>query len=469
MAERVLIVDDEPNLRKVLGTHLAREGYEVVMAPDGESAWATVEKGGVDLVVTDMVMPRCDGMTLLKRIAAAHTDLPVVMITAHGTIDLAVEALKAGAFDFITKPFERDELRQIVAKAIESRRRFKTNASPDLDRGRFHIIGESPRMQEVYGIIAKVADAPTTVLVTGESGTGKELVASALHAHSRRRDKPFIKVNCAAIPHDLLESELFGHERGAFTGAIAAKPGRFELADGGTLLLDEVGDMPVDMQVKLLRALQEGEFERVGGVRTLSVDVRIVAATSRDLRQLITEGRFREDLYYRLNVVPVFLPPLRERREDVPLLVEHFREKYNRRLGKDVRSFRPESLARLSEYAWPGNIRELENLVERTLLFADGPDVLESDLPEQLRRSAPATVTRHISEVPSGRLDAKEFVEALSEEAWRELVVRKLAESEGNVSQAARLLGVTRKTLQVKIKELGLRSTSEDDGGEEGA
>ncbi len=274
-------------------------------------------------------------------------------------------------------------------------------------------------------------------------------------------------MNCAAIPHDLLESELFGHERGAFTGAIAAKPGRFELADGGTLLLDEVGDMPVDMQVKLLRALQEGEFERVGGVRTLSVDVRIVAATSRDLRQLITDGRFREDLFYRLNVVPVFLPPLRERREDVPLLVEHFREKYNRRLGKSVRSFRPEALGRLSEYGWPGNIRELENVVERTLLFADGPDVLESDLPEQLRRPPAVVVSRHISEVPTGRLDAKEFVEALSEEAWRELVVRKLAESEGNVSQAARLLGVTRKTLQVKMKELGLRSTGDDEPGDE--
>jgi two-component system response regulator AtoC len=393
----------------------------------------------------------------------------VIMITAHGTIDTAVEALKAGAFDYITKPFERDELRQVIAKAVSSRRQFKKSAMPDADRGRYRIIGQSPRMAEVYAVIAKVADAPSTVLVTGESGTGKELVAGALHATGRRRDKPFIKVNCAAIPHDLLESELFGHERGAFTGAVGQKPGRFELADQGTLFLDEIGEIPVEMQVKLLRALQEGEFERVGGVKTLQVDVRIVAATSRDLKREIEAGRFREDLFYRLNVVPITLPPLRERREDIPLLVEHFREKYNQRLGKSIEGFDDDAIACLLAYPWPGNIRELENMVERTLLFCERPVVQRQDLPDPLREPPPG-LPRATSEVPAGKVDAKEFVEARSEEAWRELLVQKLGETNGNVSQAARLLGVTRKTLQTKMKELGLRdAASDDDDGDDRA
>jgi two-component system response regulator AtoC len=464
MAERVLIVDDEPNLRKVLGAHLQREGYEVTLAADGDSALELIEKGGVDVVVTDMVMPKLDGLALLRHVVDTYPDLPVIMITAHGTIDSAVEALKLGAFDYITKPFERDELRQVIAKAARSRQLFKKNASPEADRGRYQIIGQSQRMLDIYSIIAKVADAPSTVLVTGESGTGKELVAGALHANSRRKAKPFIKVNCAAIPHDLLESELFGHERGAFTGAIASKPGRFELADEGTLFLDEIGDIPVDMQVKLLRALQESEFERVGGIKTVHVDVRIVAATSRDLKKAIEQGRFREDLYYRLNVVPIFLPPLRERREDVPLLAEHFREKYNQRLGKKIDGFTPAAVERLLAYAWPGNIRELENLVERTLLFCESPIIDVADLPDLLRGtestpvSTPSGGVRAVGmELPAGKVDAKEFVEARSDEMWRDLLIQKLAETQGNVTQAARLLNITRKTLQTKMKELGLR------------
>ncbi len=469
MSERVLIVDDEPNLRKVLGAHLQREGYEVILAPDGEAALEIVEKGGIDVVVTDMVMPRLDGISLLRHLVDVYPDLPVIMITAHGTIDSAVEALKLGAFDYITKPFERDELRQVIVKAVRSRQLFKKNATPEIDRGRYQIIGQSQRMMDIYSIIAKVADAPSTVLVTGESGTGKELVAGALHASSRRKEKPFIKVNCAAIPHDLIESELFGHERGAFTGAIASKPGRFELADEGTLFLDEIGDVPVEMQVKLLRALQESEFERVGGIKTVKVDVRIVAATSRDLRKAIEAGRFREDLFYRLNVVPIFLPPLRERREDIPLLVEHFRDKYNRRLGKQVEGFAPAAMEALLDYAWPGNIRELENVVERTLLFAEEPVVRSVVLPDTGRTggwngpiSTPPGGQRVLSpDLPAGRVDAKEFVEQRSDEMWRDLLVRKLAETQGNVTQAARLLNITRKTLQTKMKELGLREPPE--------
>ncbi len=470
MNERVLIVDDEPNLRKVLGAHLSREGYEVALATDGEAALQLIEKGGVDVVVTDLVMPKLDGLALLRLVVDSYPDLPVIMITAHGTIDSAVEALKLGAFDYITKPFEREELKAVIAKAARSRQLFKKNANPEADRGRYQIIGESARMLEIYSIIAKVADAPSTVLVTGESGTGKELVAGALHANSRRRDKPFIKVNCAAIPHDLLESELFGHERGAFTGAVQAKPGRFELADQGTLFLDEIGEVPVDMQVKLLRALQESEFERVGGIKTVHVDVRIVVATSRDLKKAIEAGKFREDLFYRLNVVPIFLPPLRERAEDIPLLVEHFREKYNARLGKKLMGFSQASMEKLLQYGWPGNIRELENVVERTLLFCEREVVEAADLPEQLREvptPAQGTAALRPADVPAGKVDAKEFVEARSDEMWRELLVQKLAETQGNVTQAARLLGITRKTLQTKMKELGLREPPDaDEGGD---
>lgn len=474
--QKILIVDDEPNLRKVLGAHLTREGYEVVLSSNGEEALALVEKGGIDVVVTDMVMPKLDGLSLLRLLVAQHADLPVIMITAHGTVDSAVEALKIGAFDYITKPFEREELKQVIAKAARSRALFKQNAIPETDRGRYQIIGQSQKMKDIYAIIAKVADAPSTVLVTGESGTGKELVASALHANSRRKSRPFIKVNCAAIPENLLESELFGHERGAFTGAVSAKPGRFELADTGTLFLDEIGEIPIEMQVKLLRALQESEFERVGGIRTVTVDVRIVAATSRDLQKLIEEGKFREDLYYRLNVVPIYLPPLRDRREDVPLLAEHFREKYNKRLGKEVEGFSIAATEALLAYPWHGNIRELENVVERTLLFCERPVVDVPDLPDALRASspssappssstapAPLTETTEALELPTGHVDAKEFVEQRSEETWRKLLVAKLAETNGNVTQAAKLLGITRKTLQTKMKEMGLREGDDEE------
>lgn len=471
MTQKILIVDDEPNLRKVLGAHLTREGYEVVLASDGEEALSLVDKGGIDVVVTDMVMPRLDGLSLLRLLVSQYPDLPVIMITAHGTVDSAVEALKLGAFDYITKPFEREELKQVIAKAARSRALFKKNATPETDRGRYQIIGQSQKMMDIYSIIAKVADAPSTVLVTGESGTGKELVASALHANSRRKDKPFIKVNCAAIPESLLESELFGHERGAFTGAVSAKPGRFELADTGTLFLDEIGEIPVEMQVKLLRALQESEFERVGGIRTVKVDVRIVAATSRDLEKLIEAGRFREDLFYRLNVVPIYLPSLRERSEDVPLLADHFREKYNRRLGKQVEGFSEAATQALLAHGWPGNIRELENVIERTLLFCERPIVDVSDLPEALHPVvAGPTATGDTAPValnlPAGRVDAKELVEQHSEETWRKLLVAKLAETQGNVTQAAKLLGITRKTLQTKMKELGLRDATGDDDDE---
>src|SRR6201999_4399015 len=337
--EQILVVDDEPNLRRVLSAQLARDGYDVHTAEDGEQGLGILNEHHIDLVITDLRMPKVDGMELLRRALAMDPELPVVMITAHGTVDNAVEALKTGAFDYITKPFDQAEVRAIVKKALLTRdlaAREATRPEGAPNEFRHGIIGRSPAIIELYSILDRVADAPTTVLVTGESGTGKELVARALHEGSSRRDRPFIKVNCAAIPHELIESELFGYEKGAFTGAAGPKPGRFALAAGGTLFLDEIGTIPVEMQVKLLRALQESEFERVGGIKTIRVDVRLVAATNRDLKKEIASGSFREDLFYRLNVVPIALPALRERRSDVPHLCRYFITKFNARLKKGI-------------------------------------------------------------------------------------------------------------------------------------
>ena len=464
----LLIVDDEVNIRRVLSAMLKREGYEVSAAGDGEQALAVLARSPVDVVITDLVMPRLGGLELLKRVGSDFPDVPVIMITAHGTVDTAVEAMKAGAFDYITKPFDQEELKKVIVKATRAR---------DLERQHLHtgggdgerppLVGQSAAMRSVYEVIGKVADSPSTVLLTGESGTGKELVAQALHRGSSRRDKPLIKVNCAAIPKDLVESELFGYEKGAFTGAVGSKPGRFELADGGTLFLDEIGEVPVEMQVKLLRALQESEFERVGGIRTIHVDVRLIAATNRDLKALIADGRFREDLFYRLNVVPVALPPLRERREDIPALAQHFVEKYDRRLGKKVERVDDEALEVLLAYSWPGNIRELENLMERSVLFADGPVITAAQLPESLREKAPVAPTPIAAVGPIGAIAApsgasmKEIVRQAQAELERELITRALEETGGNVTRAAKRLQISRKSLQVKMKELGLRGADE--------
>ncbi len=469
----VLIVDDEMNIRRVLAAMLKRDGYEVTTAADGEQALAVLQKTPVHVVVTDMVMPKVGGMELLRRVSADYPDVPVILITAHGSVDSAVAALKAGAFDYVTKPFEQDDLRKVIAKAARAHDLERQNVHEGASEAdRPPLVGQSPAMKTIYDMVARVADSPSTVLITGESGTGKELIAKALHRGSGRRDKPLIKVNCAAIPKDLVESELFGYEKGAFTGAVGSKPGRFELADGGTLFLDEIGEIPVEIQVKLLRALQESEFERVGGIKTLKVDVRLIAATNRDLKALIADGRFREDLYYRLAVVPIALPPLRERREDVPLLVRHFIEKYDRRLGKKVEGIEDEALALLQGYAWPGNIRELENLMERSVLFADGPRIEASALPDALREKGAATTAPIAAVGPLGAIAApsgasmKEIVRQAQAELERELITRALEETGGNVTRAAKRLQISRKSLQVKMKELGLRDAENGAGDE---
>jgi nitrogen regulation protein NR(I) len=468
---RVLIADDEANIRRVLEAILRRDGYDVVTVGNGNEALANMGRG-IDTVITDLKMPGMDGMTLLRRLASEHTEVPVIMITAHGSVENAVEAVKRGAFDYVEKPFDQEQIRQIVAKAMKTRSLARRDARPQdaPARGRFRLVGESAAIGHIYAIIEKVADTPSTVLISGESGTGKELIARALHEHSSRHGGPFIKINCAAIPKTLMESELFGYEKGAFTGAVGAKPGRFELAHGGTLFLDEIGEIPIEMQVKLLRMLQESEFERVGGIKTIKVDVRLVAATNRDLQAEVAAANFREDLYYRLNVVPIHLPPLRERREDISILVDHFIAKFNDRLKKQITRMEPEAVERLQTYNWPGNIRELENVIERTMLFCEGPTILPADLPSELlggvalaAQAAAAADERAPSSAAAGATGAevlgslKEAVKAETERVERDLIQRALDETGGNVTKAAKILKISRKSLQTKMKELGLR------------
>jgi two-component system, NtrC family, response regulator AtoC len=459
--KRVLVADDELNMRRVLEAILRREGYDVVTAANGLEALGGM-KDGVHTVITDLKMPGLDGMGLLKRLSSEYPDVPVVMITAHGSVESAVEAVKLGAFDYLEKPFEQEQIRQVVAKAISTYALARRDARPEepSGHGRFRLVGQSPAIQQIYGVVEKVANTPSTVLITGESGTGKELIARALHENSSRHAGPFIKINCAAIPKTLMESELFGYEKGAFTGAVGAKPGRFELAHGGTLFLDEIGEIPIEMQVKLLRVLQESEFERVGGIKTIKVDVRLVTATNRDLLAEVGAGAFREDLFYRLNVVPIHIAPLRERREDIPLLADHFIAKFNGRLKKEIASITPEAIERLIAYQWPGNIRELENLMERTMLFCEGPAIRVSDLPVEVTGASPSAAATSPAGDEGGRPapeSLKEAVRAETERVERELIQKALDATGGNVTQAARKLKISRKSLQTKMKELGLR------------
>ncbi len=489
---RILVADDEPNLRRVLAAILSREGYDVTQAADGAEALELLDSE-VDVVITDLKMPRVDGMEVLRTASKEHPAVPVIMITAFGSIDNAVAAVKAGAFDFIEKPFEQEQIRLIVEKAVKQAGANQSAPSLQTDtessQGRYGLIGVSEAMNGIFDIIDKVADTPSTVLVTGESGTGKELVAKALHENSSRGDKPFIKINCAAIPSNLMESELFGYEKGAFTGATSAKPGRFELADQGTLFLDEIGEIPVEMQVKLLRAIQESEFERVGGIKTLKVNVRLITATNRDLEQEVASGAFREDLYYRLNVVPLRIPPLRERPGDIPLLVAHILEKFRDRLNKEVDGISDEAMEVLCGHAWPGNIRELENVLERTILFCGNSEITRDDLPEELRAkcmegaeasteaddatavasgsnaatqgsNAPqASAPQASAPAPleAGKTSLKDAVRAETTRVEKELIAQALSETTGNVTQAAKLLKISRKSLQTKMKDFGLR------------
>ena len=447
----ILVVENEANMRRVLTALLRRKGYNTLEAEDGEVALERLTSERVDAVLSDLKMPRMNGLELVEQMQKRFRSIPVILLTAYGTIGSAVEALKQGAFDYLTKPFDPDEIQQVISKAVRTRALQESETTADLEEDpESLLLGESPSLQHVKRMIARFAPTPATVLIMGESGTGKELVARSLHLRSPRCEQAFVKINCAAIPETLLESELFGYEKGAFTGAASRKPGRFELADGGTLFLDEIGEIPLSAQPKLLRVLQEGSFYRVGGIRTITVDVRLIVATNRDLKQEVREGRFREDLFYRLAVVPIQLPPLRERREDIPALVRCFVERFARQLNRAVKDIEPEALEAFATYSWPGNIRELENMTERAVLFSDHGTIARSDLPPELL-AQPARGDRSNAPPP-----LRERIRTETRRLEREVIIEALERTNGNVTKAARHLGISRRGLQLKMKELDI-------------
>ncbi len=450
MKQKILIIDDDTSLRRVLEYNLQEAGYAVTAAASGEEGLRLFADVSPALVITDMKMSGMDGMQVLKEIKGRSPETLVIIITAFGSVDIAVEAMKAGAYDYITKPFNRDELLLTVAKAmqfcglVDENQRLKSELA---DQSDFRtIIGSSPQMEKVFGIVRKVADTEASVLITGESGTGKELVARSLHSGSSRAAESFIAINCAAIPRNLLESELFGHVKGAFTGAIKDKTGKFQLANGGTLFLDEVGELPLELQPKLLRALQEKTVEQVGGTREQKLDVRIITATNLDIEKAVIDGVFREDLYYRLAVIPIHLPPLRQRRDDIPLLLRHFCIKH----GAGEIKFDKSCLATLTSYSWPGNVRELENLVERLLIMRNSDTIAIEDLPDKIRnspRSVADPVT--ISACPINLPDEGYPLEQLE----REVVVQALERNHWNQTAAARFLRIPRHTLIYRMEK----------------
>lgn len=450
---RVLVIDDEENLRHMLRVMLGKHDYAVDVAADGAAGLAMARQHPYDFILCDIRMPVLDGLGFLHQAQAAGIAATIIMMSAYGTVDTAIACMKEGAYDYVAKPFKNDEILLVLKKAEERERLKAENRLLREEVAREYsfanIISRNGRMKEIFALIRKVGDVRTPVLLLGESGTGKELVARAIHHNGARRDGPFVAVNCGAIPENLLESELFGHVRGAFTDAAADRRGLFEEADGGTLFLDEIGEMPLSLQVKLLRVLQEGELRRLGGTKPIKVDVRVVSATARQLEAEVAAGRFREDLYFRLNVVSITLPPLRERLEDIPLLVAHFLGKYGQEFGKPGVAVTPRAMQLLMTYSWPGNVRELENCIERGLLLAEGDALDEAALPEPLRQM-PASVGPDSTGAES--LSIKKAEEQLE----REFIRRALEATGGNRTHAARLLEISHRSLLYKIKEFGL-------------
>jgi two-component system nitrogen regulation response regulator NtrX len=445
-----LIVDDEQGIRRSLAGLLADESYDTASAADGEAALAAVREQAPDLVLLDIAMPGRDGIAILEEMRQAWPRLPVIMMSGHGNIETAVRATQLGAFDFIEKPLSAEKLLLTLRHALERASLERENRELRAKSIRAHeILGSSPPVQRLKEQIQVAAPTNGWVLITGENGTGKEMVAKQLHVHSKRAGGPFVEVNCAAIPEDLIESELFGHEKGAFTGAIAQKRGKFELAHGGTIFLDEIGDMSLRTQAKILRILQEHEFERVGGTETLSVDVRVIAATNKSLEKEIQEGKFREDLYYRLNVIPFHVPPLRERREDIPVLVKSFAEEFCVESGAKPKQVTSRAMALLQAYGWPGNVRELRNLIERLVLMTPGPRIRPQDLPEELRSG-----TRP-AEMGGATLDEARH------EFERRFLLARLEENGWNVSRTAEAIGLARESLSRKMRSYKLRAARE--------
>ncbi len=452
MKPRILIVEDEEKLRRVIELQLVSAGYDVDKAATAEEGLKIADRA--DLVLTDLKLPGIDGLQFLATIRRQNARVPVIMMTAFGSIETAIEAMKAGAADFLLKPFSLDHLVQVIGKALEVRDLRDENRKLKAELGRRYefdnIIGHSPAMQEIFETIERVAPTRSTVLLAGESGVGKDLIARAIHFHSPRRDRPLVKINCAALPENLMESELFGYEKGAFTGANTSKPGKFEQADTGTVFLDEIGDVPPAIQVKLLRVLQEREFERLGSNVTRRIDVRVIAATNKDLRAALEEGAFREDLYYRLNVVPLNIPPLRERKQDIPFLANHFVHKLAQDAGSRVESISDAAMEKLLAYPWPGNVRELENVIERGLVLSAGERLEAADIKlEPARGSANAHTEDEARFLPAGMtLDGYE----------QEIIREALRRAGGNKSQAARLLGLTRNALRYRLTQMGMEA-----------
>jgi len=449
--ETILVVDDDESLSRIIEYQLKEEGYRVIVSNDGPTGLARVKEEKIALAIIDLQMPGMGGMDTLKEARKIDRDLVMIMITAYGTIETAVAAMKLGAYDYITKPFNKDELKMAVAKALEMRRLRSENVHlrQELKEkyGFRNIIGASPKMQEVYNLVSQVAESDISVLILGETGTGKELVARAIHYNSPRRNSPFVILNCAAIPDELLESELFGHVKGAFTGAIRDKAGKFEAADTGTIFLDEIGELKGGLQAKLLRVLQDQEFDKVGGTKPIKVDTRIVSATNKDLEAEAREGQFREDLYYRLNVVSIKLPPLRERREDVPLLTNHFLKKHSPK--KTPKKLAPETLDLLMKYDWPGNVRELENVIERAIVLGKDKEILPGDLPQKIQN-----LEKHRKVVV---LDVPDTGVAL-DEVEKELILTALKRTGGNQTRAARFLGISRSALLYRMEKHSLET-----------
>lgn len=455
----ILVIDDEKNIRTGLAEALALDGYEVLLAADGTEGLDIALHSEIDLVITDLRMPGITGEEVLRRVTSETPGIPVIVLTGHGTVENAVEAMRAGAYDFLTKPLNLDRLSLLVKRALQNRELVLQHRELEREienrRSFEHIIGKSPAINKVFDVVKRVAPTKASVLITGESGVGKELIANALHNLSPRKDKPFIKVHCAALAETILESELFGHEKGSFTGAVARKRGRFELAHSGTIFLDEIGEIDQSVQIKILRVLQEKTFERVGGEETLEVDVRVITATNRDLEKEIKTGSFREDLFYRLNVVRIHVPPLRERKDDLPLMITAFIREFAEENGKKIEGVDPKARSVLYAYDWPGNVRQLRNCIESAVVMTSGTVITLDDLPPSIRPR---------EEVPSLRIP----VGVTIAEAEKQVIIQTLSAQNGNKTRAAEVLGIGRKTLHRKLDEYGLDSKMDIENDGEG-
>lgn len=470
MKSRILVVDDEESIREFLNIMLRKEGYDVTCVEDGQQAMDMLKKKSFEMVISDLQMPQVTGLELLKFVKDNYPDVLFLLVTAFGTTETAVEAMKLGAYDYITKPFKLDEVRINISNALRSKNFEMENRSLKRELTKDHsfqnLVGNSSAMHSIYDMVKRVSETPTNILVTGESGTGKEMVAKAIHYNGMFKDKPFISVNCGAIPESLMESEMFGHKKGSFTGAIADKAGLFEAADSGTLFLDEVGELPLTIQVKMLRAIQERVIRRVGSTEDTHVNVRIIAATNRDLEQMVKDGTFRQDLYYRLNVIQIRSPGLRERRDDIPLLAKHFLKKYNERLNKKISGISQEALNILKSYDYPGNVRELENIIERTVALEAGASIIPESLPPFVKTTGGGKqiVSSEGIEITEEGVDLEKIIGQIE----KELIIKAIHAANGTKKKAAKLLGITFRSMRYRIEKFNLGSVGDDELDDEG-